>query len=259
MLDCSSLPVKEATTAWQESVGVMFDTRLRNAPDSGFRAHVEGFQFGDLLLGSCHSVAQTFDRSPRRIKRDNLDHLLLQFYTEGTCGRRDGGLDARTQPGDLWISDLAQPQATAASDFTNLNLIVPRRLLAPLLRAPDEHNLRMVPGGSPLVRLLHTHLAALFQSAPQLRPQDAAVGAVGLDSKKLSLNSSSRERPRSTAPSENEYASEIGTRAGGLRGEYFDTNIYPYIITLFVCVRGLPADRSITDDSASDSNLLRRY
>lgn len=119
MLDCSSLPVKEATTAWQESIGVMFDTRLRNAPDSGFRAHVEGFQFGDLLLGSCHSVAQTFDRSPRRIKRDNLDHLLLQFYTEGTCGQRDGGLDARTQPGDLWISDLAQPQATAASDFTN--------------------------------------------------------------------------------------------------------------------------------------------
>lgn len=173
VLDTTGLSPPEASAAWQESIGVMFDTRLRSAPDGGFHARVEGFQFGELLLGTCRSAAQTFDRSPRRIGRDNLDHLLLQFYTEGSCGRRDGGSDEQTRPGDLWISDLAQPLATAATAFSNLNLIVPRRVLAPLLTAPDDHNMQVLPASSPLVRLLHNHLAAMFQSAAQLMPQDA--------------------------------------------------------------------------------------
>lgn len=173
VLDTTGLTPPEASAAWQESIGVMFDTRLRSAPDGGFHARVEGFQFGEVLLGTCRSAAQTFDRSPRRIGRDNLDHLLLQFYTEGSCGRRDGGSGEHTRPGDLWISDLAQPLATGATSFTNLNVIVPRRVLAPLLTAPDEHNMQVLRGSSPLVRLLHNHLAAMFQSAPQLMPQDA--------------------------------------------------------------------------------------
>ncbi|MEW6640999.1 MAG: helix-turn-helix domain-containing protein [Pseudomonadota bacterium] len=197
VLDTTGLPVREATAAWQESVGVMFDTRLRRAPENGFRAEVEGFQFGELLLGNCRTVAQTFDRSPRRISRDNLDHVLLQFYTEGSCGRRDGGLDERTRPGDLWISDLAQPQAAAATDFRNLNLVVPRRLLAPLLNAPNEHNMRVLSGTSPLVRLLHSHLQALFHSAPQLRLQDAeALLQPTLQLAAAALNGHAREDSR---------------------------------------------------------------
>lgn len=197
VLDTEGLAPREATAAWQESIGVMFDTRLRDAADSGFHARVEGFQFGELLLGTCRSGAQAFDRSPRRISRDNLDHLLLQFYTEGSCGRRDGGADERTRPGDLWICDLAQPLATATSSFTNLNVIVPRRVLAPLLSAPDEHNMRVLPGSSPLVRLLHHHLAAMFQSAPQLTPQDAeALLGPTLQLAAAAINGGVREESR---------------------------------------------------------------
>lgn len=173
ILDTKGLAVSDAAAAWQQSIGVMFDTRLRQAPDGAFHARVEGFQFDELLLGTCRSAAQTFDRSPRRIGRDNLDHVLLQFYTEGSCGRRDGSSAERTRPGDLWISDLAQPLATTVTGFSNLTAVVPRRLLAPLLSAPDEHNMRVLPGSNPLVRLLHSHLVAMFQSGSQLMPQDA--------------------------------------------------------------------------------------
>ena len=149
------------------------------------------------MLGSCRTVAQTFDRSARRISRDGLDHLLLQFYTEGSCGRRDGGAGERTRPGDLWISDLAQPQAAAATDFRNLNLVVPRRLLTPLLATADNHNMRVVSGSDPLVRLLHGHLEALFQSAPQLQPQDAeALVAPTLQLAAAAINGSVREEGR---------------------------------------------------------------
>ena len=175
VLNTASLSANEAAAAWQKRIGVMFDTRLADRARAVFRATVDAWCIGSLMLGDCRSTAQTFDRSPRRIAHDDLDHFLLQFYTEGHCGRRDSGSGESTQPGDLWISDLAQPQAVAATDFRNLNLVVPRRLLAPLLKAPDEHNLRVVSGTDPLVRLLHSHLQALHQSAPQLRTADAEV------------------------------------------------------------------------------------
>ncbi len=61
------------------------------------------------------------------------------------------------------------------TSFTNLTVVVPRRALAPLLTAPDDNNMRVLRGSSPLVRLLHNHLAAMFQSATQLAAQDAAA------------------------------------------------------------------------------------
>jgi AraC-like DNA-binding protein len=173
VLDTEGLSANEAVSVWQESISVMFDARLRQTSERPFHARVEAFLIGNLVLGECRAGAQTFDRSRRRIGRDDLDHVMLQFYDEGICGKRDGGSGDQTRPGDLWFSDLAQPQATAASDFKSINLIMPRRLFAPLLQTPDEHHLRRIPGSSPLVGLLHNHLQALFKSASQMTPQEA--------------------------------------------------------------------------------------
>lgn len=173
VLDTEGLSAKDAVSVWQESVGVMFDVRTRETLDAAFHARVEAFLFGNIVLGNCRSGAQFFDRSRRRIGRDDLDHVMLQFYDSGTCGKRDGSSGEQTRPGDVWVSDLAQPQATAVTDFTSMNLIMPRRLLAPLLKRPDEHHLRRIPGSNPLVGLLHNHLQALFKSAPRMTQQEA--------------------------------------------------------------------------------------
>lgn len=174
-LDTSAMSPDAAAQAWMENIGVMFDIRHRNAPSTGPRPQAGGFAFGDLLVGSSRAAAQSFDRSRYRAARDGLSHYLLQFYTEGSCGPRDGAGSEWTRPGDLLIVDLSQPLATAASDFTNLNLIVPRRMLAPLLRQPDDHNLSIVRRENPLTGVLLNHLRTLHMSAPDLTTGEAGL------------------------------------------------------------------------------------
>lgn len=174
-LDTLGMPAGEALTAWQESIGVMFDTRLNSSVEAPFRARVEGFLIGDVALGRCSAPAQWFDRSRRKIERDNLDHIMLQFYTEGSCGCRDGGSDEMTRPGDLWVTDLSQPLASGTTAFANLNIILPRRIIAPLLSQPQSHHTSVLSGRDPLVMLLRSHLQALLTAAPDLREEDTVA------------------------------------------------------------------------------------
>jgi AraC-like DNA-binding protein len=171
--DTRNLSPRRALEAWRESIDVAFDIRLRGEADESFHARVDAFLFGNVFVGTASGAAQNFDRSRMKIGRDLSDYYMLQFYLQGSCGARDGGSDRQTRPGDLFIVDAAQPLATATSDFGNLNLIVPRRLLAPLLKAPDEQNMRVLRGGMPLVGLFRDHLGALYRRAGELTVEQA--------------------------------------------------------------------------------------
>jgi len=171
ILDAAGMPPERAMALWRESMAAFYDVRARS--DVGFRFRAEAFHLGEIVVTGYACSAQTFDRSRLRIGRDGLDHLTLQFCLSGSHGPREGSNDERAGPGDILVADLAQPQATVASDFSSLNLTVPRRLLAPLLDAPDTHNLRRIRAGTPLATLLHNHLATLFQTAPSMRGEEA--------------------------------------------------------------------------------------
>jgi AraC-like DNA-binding protein len=173
LFDTQNLQPRQAFGAWRESMDVAFDVRLRGEADERFRGKVDAFLFGNVLVGTVRSVAQDFDRSRTKIGRDLSDYYMLQFYLEGSCGEREGGSDRQTRPGDLFIVDAAQPLATSATDFGNINLIVPRRLLAPLLKAPDEQSMRILRGDMPLVALFRDHLRALYSQAGALRMEQA--------------------------------------------------------------------------------------
>lgn len=157
-----------AIKAWEEGIGVMFDIRPLTTDRSPFRAKVDAFMLGELALGIAQASSQQFDRARNRLARDGIDHILLQFYVAGHCGRRDTQRARQTQPGDLLLCDLAQPLATSASDFTNLTLVVPRRLLTPLLPSLDDRHLNIFNGGQPIIALLRKHLQALHESATHL-------------------------------------------------------------------------------------------
>ena len=175
VLDATGMPPERAMAFWRESMAAFYDVRARS--DAGFRFRAEAFHFGEIVVTAYACSAQTFDRSRLRIGRDGLDHLTLQFCLTGSHGPRDGSGEERAGPGDILVADLAQPQATVASDFSSLNLTVPRRLLAPLLHAPDAHNLSRIPAGTPLATLLHSHLATLFKTARSMRADEAEAVA----------------------------------------------------------------------------------
>lgn len=177
LLETTRLSHAEALTLWRESIGALYDVRPFAGEDARFDFRAEAYHFGEIVLTAYRCTAQTFDRSRTRIGRDGFDHITLQFCLSGRHGRRDGPGGSEAGPGDLFIADLAQPQATGTTDFDSLNLTVPRRLLAPLLDAPDEQNLRRIPGAAPLTTLLRNHLIGLFKSAPMMsmREADAVV------------------------------------------------------------------------------------
>lgn len=175
VLDSRGMATRQAIALWQETIGALYTVRPRDQPDDRFQFRADAFHFGEAVLSSYECVAQSFDRSRARIGRDGVDHITLQFCLHGNHGRRDGGSNDQARLGDLIIADLAQAQATATSDFSSINLTLPRRLLAPLLNAADEQNMRIIPGRAPLTALLRNHLKSLYREAPRLSAGDAAM------------------------------------------------------------------------------------
>jgi AraC-like DNA-binding protein len=166
--DTSVLPRSQQFAAWREAVNVIFDTQTAESRDAGFQTSVSGYLYGDVVLGSIRTGAQRYDRSNAKIGRDGHDQYVLQFYLGGNCRVRDGGPESCTQPGDMFIVDAAQTLATETTRSEFLNLAVPRRLLAPLLNAPDQHSMRVLRGANPMVALLRDHMSALYRNAPRM-------------------------------------------------------------------------------------------
>lgn len=169
-MDTAGLAPKDAVALWQASMGVFYDARPHGEPDGRFHFFADASHLGEAILTryTC-KVHNHYDRSPARISRDGLEHLTLQLLIGGRHGRRDAASSAFAQAGDLIVADLAQAQATAASDLDSFNLTLPRRMLGPLLKAPDEHNMRVVSGKAPLTALLRSHLETLHRQSPRMR------------------------------------------------------------------------------------------
>ncbi|WP_296223991.1 helix-turn-helix domain-containing protein [Ralstonia sp. UBA689] len=171
--DTSVLPREHQFGAWQEAIGVLFDTRSAVPREHGFQARVDAYLCGETGIGMIDAQAQHYDRSRYKLGRDGMDTYVLQYYLEGSCIRRDGGIETATRPGDLFIVDAAQPLTTSTTDSRFLSLVVPRRLLTPLLQSPDELSMRVLRGDAPMIGLLRDHLCSLYHSVGQLSDAEA--------------------------------------------------------------------------------------
>ncbi|MBR0709032.1 AraC family transcriptional regulator [Bradyrhizobium liaoningense] len=192
ILDTQGTPHKQALAIWHEQVGLLGQTRLKN-PER-FHARVEYYQLGALVLGTAKTQAQSFDRSRYQIGRDGVSHYVLQFYVDGGCRPRFGAQTASSASGDFMTFDCAQPQMTETPDYASIHLFVPRPLLAPLLSAPDEQNMRIFAGGGALVGMFRDHLMALWRRAPLLTVREGeALAKPTLELAATVINGSVRE------------------------------------------------------------------
>ena len=171
--DTKGLPLQAARTLWFENIDVLFDV--------------------NVVIGKSRSLAQSFERSRYRAARDGLSQYLIQFYSAGLCGKRGSAESEWARPGDLMLVDLAQPLATAATDFANLTMIVPRGRLAPRLSAPDAQHMRIIRREEPMVGVLERHLISLLQAGPQMtRAQGEVLVQPTLDMVAAVLNAGDR-------------------------------------------------------------------
>jgi AraC-like DNA-binding protein len=182
LLDLSRLPPLERYENWRESISVLFESEWTpSRPGELFEARVAAAHLGQLLIGEAFSRAQAMNRTPAMIKRDGLDHFLLQVYLlGGTSGRWGAQRCSALEIGDVLLLDLAQPVVSRTQDFRCLTLAVPRAMMAARLAAPERYHGCRLPRDSVLGRVLGEHLRTLWQVTGRAGAVDARAMACGL-------------------------------------------------------------------------------
>lgn len=161
---------------WRGIASPLFEVSIpdRSAVDS-FQIQVDSYHLGPLVLGSVTADAQQFRRSPLTIARTGIDHYLVQLYQQGGYAGEVEGRPIRVRSGDVSILDMSQTLHTQADSFRNLNFIVPRAVLEPLLKHPDGLHGIVLPSQTGLGHVLATYMQTIHKAADSLSAEDGAA------------------------------------------------------------------------------------
>ena len=167
---------EEAFWTWRSIASPLFDVAL---PDPGaadaFQVKVDSHHLGPLVFGSVTASAQQFRRSPLTVARSSVDHYLVQLYSRGGYVGEVEGRPIQVSPGDVSILDLSQTLQTQANSFHNLNFVVPRAVLEPLLKYPDGLHGIVMSGRTGLSHVLATYMQTIHNAAGSLSTEDGAA------------------------------------------------------------------------------------
>ncbi|MCG5239964.1 helix-turn-helix domain-containing protein [Azospirillum doebereinerae] len=178
-LDTSRLPPEARLDALREAMGVLLDVTPADSDEGRLPARFDAWLMGPAVLAEVDLPSLSYIRTPGAIARDGRDCLMVQVYREGQSRVVGGASETIIRPGDLMITDFAQPIATEETRIMNISLMVPRDQLAPLLRDPDAHGGRRVAGDRPLARLVGAHLSSLAREAPHIPVAEAETVLAG--------------------------------------------------------------------------------
>lgn len=164
--------------AWRAATAALFDASPIAADDTGFSASIRSYAIGPLLFGRSAGVAQHFVRDHSVVARSGVDHLFVQLYVAGGYRGTTSAGEILVEPGDISVLDLAETFETVANGpFDNLNLIVPRAMLAQAgIDVEPLHGL-VFRRDNPLTQLLGNHLAVLDQLVGSMQIADGEAAA----------------------------------------------------------------------------------
>lgn len=173
---------EERFAVWREAISVYFDVeRTAPLPDAALNSRLESALIGETGFVRCDSHGQRFLRQPDRYAVDGLDHYLVQLYLDGATQHRRGAREVELQAGDIAVYDLADVHDAVTSDsYTNLTLILPRRRLAPLLRAPDSQQGRTLARDGFSATVLRDVMLQLKDGAGRIDPRSTAALSTSL-------------------------------------------------------------------------------
>lgn len=164
--DTRRLPQRARLGQWSDAAAPVWD--ILSVEDGGFYAVVDLYRGGDLVFGTVSSSPQSTAREMARIAEDGIDYYAFQFYASGQRRASARGNEVTLRKGDLLTVDMTQPISTISTQYRSIDLGIPRRLLAPLLAAPDGHGGRHHAAAEPLTALVRAHLEALYRAAPHM-------------------------------------------------------------------------------------------
>ncbi|UVF20472.1 hypothetical protein HPT29_004840 [Microvirga terrae] len=177
-MDPSTIPSTQFATryfdAWREGIAVVYDVEPPSYDvAAGFGASVEAFQLGDMIVTDAHLGDQRYVRSTARVRRDGLDHFVLNLYrTRGWKAQTSDG-EFEGTAGQVSVVDLARELISDEPDSDLVALFVPRDLLEQ--RLPDLTALHGSAPTGPHALLLADYLNLLARRLPSLPMGDGRV------------------------------------------------------------------------------------
>lgn len=150
--------------AWCEQIEPFFD--LSRRPETAIEAPVSmrNLHFGQLLVGDISAPAQDLLRPARKIARQDVDSLVLQFYTAGTsrvtAGRGESLVDATR----FVVHDLSrETRITSGTRVDAVNVLLPRAALAERIADVDAlHGLSLDHAGNAAATLFLDYLRGMI-------------------------------------------------------------------------------------------------
>lgn len=137
----------------------MFDIQAIEK-ETDIKVDVKSFHLGKMIFSEMETELFLFDRSPRKVRSDMLDHFMLRF-----------DLPTALQPKTRMLAiDLGQPLERASISPKNLSVILPRAVFGALVERPERLHDCYLEGGS--LQLLADYLTALVNSMSGLEAED---------------------------------------------------------------------------------------
>lgn len=172
--ELSAETTPDAADRYRSVVAHLFDIEL-DGSDADFHNRLEGYDLGELAMGRCKGVPQTFIRTRIHTRRD-VDHIqaVLQLSDNAWEGDYDGRRIDHWM-GRLRIIDMARPFEAHTTAFETINLMIPRARLGGLADL-DIHGL-VIADTAQGARLLFNQIEALWDHLHDMETVQAVAGA----------------------------------------------------------------------------------
>ncbi len=163
---------------WRTLVRPLFDVKPVGGDVARFSGGADILHAGTVLLSRTAATAQHFRREVPKYAAPEWDHIVVQLYETGGYVGDCAGEAIAIAAGEISVLDLGRPFETAASDFSNITLVIPREICA-RAQAGMFHG-RRLGHGSVMVPLVRSHLTFLADNAARLTSAEMGAGVEAL-------------------------------------------------------------------------------
>jgi AraC-like DNA-binding protein len=181
------VPQKDAIEVWQmrdwPNIAPMFDVKTINAP---FFMASELYAFQDFLASRASIAEMHYDRSRKRIRADEIDHIAFAIRLSG---HQDGESDGLRSSGGrgVHIADMGKPFHFDQTATHSWALMIPRNVVAEVFPDTDQlHGAAVLSDrAQPMIdymRAMGPHFASLPPSSgPALAKSFLHILSIGME------------------------------------------------------------------------------
>jgi len=154
--------------AWRDRVAHLIDVLPSSSDlERPFRASIDRYQVGELVLTDCRSDQMLLERSLARISTDKARDFVFHVFLEGGVGN----VSVRAQPREsspsvasILALDMSQPVRMQRHACRMLTFFVPGALVEEVFPDPEAIHGRTIHGTTPLTQSVIEHVTALSQN-----------------------------------------------------------------------------------------------